>query len=418
MNHAPDVICAPATPEGTSALAVIRMSGRGSFRILESLMSLEPGRLEGMRRKLGQVKSKGKILDSVVALSWPADRSYTGEEMVEITCHGVPAILRDILDALIEHGARRAEPGEFTRRAFLNGKLSAMDVMALAGTWESGSGAEELSGKIRHEVRNLSELLSVVEEILEGDIEFEERFPDSGGGSIEAAAGEFLKAAEALRGMTAILEGRIRVLIMGPVNSGKSTLFNLLAGTETALISEAPGTTRDGASARITVRGRELLLCDTAGTGGTGIDREASKLVLESIGCWDRIAWLSPSGRTPPPDSLKCGAMEVILVSSRSDEYPGTDDEDWLSMSARTGEGLDRFMELISGAPGNTSLEGISNRLLNLARGVSEHISQGEYDMAAILLSEARAELKVILDEGDGFNLSVERALSRMCVGK
>jgi len=110
--------------------------------------------------------------------------------------------------------------------------------------------------------------------------------------------------------------------------------------------------------------------------------------------------------------------MEVILVSSRSDEYPGAAEKDWLSISARTGEGLERFIELITGAPGNTSLEGISNRLLNLAREVSEHISQGEYDLAAILLAEARAELKVILDEGNGFNLSVERALSRMCVGK
>ncbi len=110
--------------------------------------------------------------------------------------------------------------------------------------------------------------------------------------------------------------------------------------------------------------------------------------------------------------------MEVIRVSSKSDQFQGASTEGWLSISALTGEGLERFSELISGAPGNTSLEGISDKLLNLVRGITEHIALGENDMAAILLSEARAELSIILDEGEGFSLSVERALSRMCVGK
>ena len=418
MNHSPDVICAPATPEGTSALAVIRMSGRGSFRMLESLMGLEPGRLDGMRRKLGPVRRGPRIIDSVVALSWPPGRSYTGEEMVEITCHGVPGIVREIIDALLEGGARRAEPGEFTRRAFLSGRLSALDVLALAKTLDGDGSSEELTGRIRDEVHALREMMTRTEEILEGDIEFGERHPDAGGGSPKEAVEELALAAAELRKLAINMEIRTRVLITGPVNSGKSTLFNLLVGDGTALVSDVPGTTRDGASREIELRGRRILLCDTAGTGGQGMDMEASRRAIGTAGRWDRIVWLSPSGGEEPPATLEGTVMELIRVSSMCDAYPIPGPGGWLGVSSVTGQGIARLIDLISGAPGSSSLQGITETVLDLVERVAEQISQGACDTAAALLSEARMEAELILGDGESFGLSVERALSRMCVGK
>ena len=418
----PEIICAPATPEGYSALAVIRVSGKGSFEIIERIMSLETGRLRGVRRKLGVIKDNGEVIDEVIAFSWPEGRSYTGEEMVEITCHGVPKIIRRIMNILIKHGAVRAGNGEFTRRAFISGKLNAIQIMALAAVWNEGRETGNIEGSFSRECEELNIHIEKAKEMLEGDIEFGESHLDSERTVILKELSSLLKASETLAERAGSIEAGQKVFIMGPVNSGKSTLFNILAGGK-ALVSEIPGTTRDGTRKNIEIRGREVILCDTAGTGGEGLDLQASKVVLDEIQECDKVLWMSQDGREKPPEELSSKSAEILEVESKCDlnriskqssvEYKGK-----MKLSSVTGEGIPMIKKWISTYPGNMSLTGSADRIVKHILKAEEFVVADEFCIASEHLNEAEREIRSILGKGENLALSVERALSSMCVGK
>ena len=215
-----EIICALATPEGTSALSVIRLSGKGSFEIVEKAMSLERYRLRGMRRKVGNVTENGRPIDEVVAISWPEGRSFTGEEMVEITCHGIPSSVREIIELLIRKGARRAEPGEFTRRAFVNGKMNAVQVIALAASWDTEKDTKQSAGDTVNQCRKMLREIERTRELVEGNIEFGDIHLEVDKEEIENAFSELVTKAEEFKGRTVSLEKKQRVMIMGPASSG------------------------------------------------------------------------------------------------------------------------------------------------------------------------------------------------------
>jgi len=416
MPPEPDIICAPATPEGAGALGVIRVSGAGSCGMVEGLLSLETGRLSGMRRKVALLMDGERPVDRVVAISWPAGRSYTGEEMVELTCHGVPSILATIMELLQDRGARKAAPGEFTRRALASGTLTPLDVLALARILGGEGGGEELAGRLRESCRRLLEDVRSCSSALEGDMEFGDPNPDAGIGDAAAALEAAGRSAAALKEVADRLEGVGRVVIMGPVNSGKSTLFNLLAGAD-ALVSPEPGTTRDGASRTVTIHGRRLMLCDSAGTGGDGLDRAASIAAVSSIGPYDRVVWMSPCGAEPVPDGIRHASLEVIEVAGRSDlvsEARGGA----LRVSSLTGEGIEALKERIASAPGSASVSGLAERATHGIRMTSESLRSGDFPLAAVHLREIEDAVTAILDEGKSMTLSIERALESLCVGK
>ncbi len=422
-NISPEIICAPATPEGYSALAVIRVSGNGSFDLIEKIMLLQPGRLSGMRRKLGIISENGEVIDEVVAFSWPAERSYTGEEMVEITCHGVPEIVRRIMDLLIRHGAGKADKGEFTRRAFISGKLKALQIMALASIWNAKSEPGNISGRFGMECEEFIILIEKAKELLEGDIEFGEPHLDSERMIILKELSSLLKAAEKLALRAGSIEAGQKVFLMGPVNSGKSTLFNILVGGGKALVSDSPGTTRDGTRENIEIRGRKILLCDTAGTGGEGLDLQASKMVLHEIQSCDKVVWMSLEGRISPPEELKEKSPEILEIASKCDLNPVStqhlgEHNKIRRLSSVTGEGLSLVKEWISTSPGNMSLVGAIDRIVNHLQTAEEFVIGDEFAIASEHLNEAEREIRSILGKGENLILSVERALSSMCVGK
>ncbi len=414
----PEIICAVATPEGTSALSVIRISGSGSFELLENIMSLEKNRLRGMRRKVGRIFEEGRTVDEVVAVSWPRGSSFTGEEMVEIICHGIPRSIRTIMEILIKNGARKAEPGEFARRAFGNGKLSAVQIIALAALWDTEREQTTFNGETEISCMELLSGIERARETVEGIIEFGEAHLDGDDNVIGRIFDELTGRAGVFKREAASIEKRGRVMLMGPMNSGKSTLFNLLSGKGRALVSGEPGTTRDGSSCIIEISGRKMQLCDTAGTDGLGLDRTASEAVIDGLDGTERVIWMSVGAKTPPPGKVRKRAGEIIEIAAKSDLTVKRETADFLNVSAISGEGLEELKTILSRIPGSMSLSGAADRIAGSIEESFNFISSGEYGLAAELLSEAEIEARRILGRGENIQLSVERALSGMCVGK
>jgi tRNA modification GTPase len=412
-----DIICALATPEGTSALSVIRLSGKGSFELIENLMSLQRNRLRGMRRKVGNVTVNSRIIDEVVAISWPEGRSFTGEEMVEITCHGIPSYVREIIELLIRKGARRADPGEFTRRAFVSGRMNAVQVIALAASWDTQDEKGEYEGNAVTQCRKMLIEIEKARETIEGNIEFGEIHLDGTDEDTNRIFREIVVKADKFRREIKCIEKSQRVMIMGPANSGKSTLFNVLTGKIGALVSDEPGTTRDGSTVFTEIGGRRIQLCDTAGTDGSGLDRTASEAVIDGLDGTERVIWMSEGGKIPPDDEIVRKAVEIVEIEAKVDKNE-EGKSDLLRISSFTGEGIEELKKRISAFPGSMSISGAAERIEEGINGAMQLLSSNEYDLAAELLNEAEIEMRRILGKGENIQLSVERALAGMCVGK
>ena len=288
-----DTVCAPATSIGTGAVSVIRISGPESLRIVDKVVRFRSGSASESR---GYVLKYGEIpgVDEVVAGIYRAPHSYTGEDSVELCCHASAYIAGRILELLCDSGCRLAEAGEFTRRAFVNGKMDLAQAEAVADVIASSSEAQhrvalnqlrggysaEL-GKIRAKLLELTSLMELELDFSEEDLEFADR------GRLEAllndAIGRCTTLADSFRLGNAIRNG-VPVAIVGAPNSGKSTLLNALLHDERAIVSDVPGTTRDTVEETCVIGGVLFRFIDTAGIRETsdkvellGIERSFSK---------------------------------------------------------------------------------------------------------------------------------------------
>lgn len=267
-------ICAIATPPGKGAIAIVRVSG-SEARALASRLFRCAGALEPRVATYGTIVDEhGVKIDRGIAILAVAPHSYTGEDTLELHVHGSPVVAREVMRALVASGARYATAGEFTRRAFLNGKLDLHAAEAVADLIdaETRSAARaalaNLGGGLANEVRALrGQLVQVLEE-LAGAVDFPDEVPEPDPASLRARLGaidmrlrELQREGEAGR---VVREG-VPVAIVGPPNAGKSSLLNALLGEERALVSEIPGTTRDTIEESITVQGVQVRLIDTAG---------------------------------------------------------------------------------------------------------------------------------------------------------
>ncbi len=283
-----DPIVALATPPGRSAIALIRMSGRGAFALAARCLSpFQPDPARVVARAALHHPTSDEPIDEVLAACFPGPHSYTGEDLVEISTHGGLLVPADVLSALVVAGARLAEPGEFTRRAVLNGKMDLLQAEATADLIDAGSPAQRRRA-LQQLDRGLSQRLAALRaEILElealiaYDIDFPEE--DEGPVSETRVRGAWSVVCERLQRLleTAPEGERLRegalVVIAGPPNAGKSSLFNALLGTERAIVTEIPGTTRDAIEAHAVLEGFPFRLVDTAGL-------RASDDTVEKIG--------------------------------------------------------------------------------------------------------------------------------------
>jgi tRNA modification GTPase len=301
-------IVAQSTPPGTGALGLIRISGEDAFTVfLKIVMQTErfektPPRQISLYTLMD--KEKKQVIDEVTAIKYTSPRSFTGENMIEIICHGGKVIIREIIDALIRCGAQQAGRGAFTRRALENGKVDLLRAEAIQGIIESTNEPELLCAQKMYDGKTNS-LISIKEKILniqselEAEIEFgeEEHISENRetGREIIRNTIRDIEKDIWMREKITNLNGGIRIVITGPTNAGKSTLFNTILGYQRALVHHEPGTTRDIVSERILINSHEIQLIDCAGIREASHDVERQGIIKtrSAINTAHLILWVT-----------------------------------------------------------------------------------------------------------------------------
>lgn len=297
-------ICAPATIPGTGAITIIRVSGEDSLAIADKVIDVKGESLsetEGYRLRYGTIfADDGSVLDNVIVSVFRAPHSYTGENSVEISCHASRFIVNAVLELLVNAGARIAAPGEFTRRAFVNGKMDLAQAEAVADVIASQSAAahrvamNQLKGGFSSELKTLREKLLTMTSLLELELDFSEEDVEFAsrselGALVEETLTHIVRLTDSFSRGNAIKNG-VPVAIVGATNTGKSTLLNALLGEERAIVSDIAGTTRDTIEETLNLGGVMFRFIDTAGIRETdelvekiGIERTFRKLNEASI---------------------------------------------------------------------------------------------------------------------------------------
>lgn len=433
MVASADTIVAPATGGGRTAVAVIRLSGERAGEALAALAGpLPPPRRLTLRCLVDP--RDGSHLDQALVAWMPGPASYTGEDTAEIHCHGGPAVRAGLLSALGSLGLRLAEPGEFTRRALLNGRLDLTEVEGLADLIDAETEAQrrqalrQLEGGLGQRVSAWREALLQASARLEAALDF----ADEGAVDADELVADAGRRMSTVRGeIEAVLaEGRrgerlregLKVVIAGPPNAGKSTLMNVLARRDVAIVSEIPGTTRDAIEVRLDLGGMPVHLVDTAGLRESDdpVEREGVARSLRHLADADLVLWLvPPTGETSPPNDIL-----RIVVGTKSDlGLPSLACD--LAVSALSGSGMDSLLARLQ-AEASTSLgqgdalvtrlrhrDGLECCVAALLRGAGTD----EPELAAEDLRSAIQALGSIVGHV-GVEAMLDRLFAGFCIGK
>lgn len=346
-----DTIAAIATPPGSGAIAVIRISGPQSTAVLQACI----GKVTQPRRAtLAYVRdAQGCVVDEVVATYFSAPASYTGEDVVELSCHGGMLVTRRVLERLLQCGARPAEPGEFTRRAFENGRMdltraeAVMDVINAGSDLALRAAQNQLHGAIFRKVESAVDRLISVAAHVEAYIDFPEEdiAPDTTQELVEAvdAVCAELRLLLATADEGRLLREGIRTAIVGAPNVGKSSLLNMLLGYERAIVSDIAGTTRDTIEESVILGGLRLRLIDTAGLheSADAIERAGMERSRRAGAEADLILEVADATLPPARAELPPTTARHILLLNKCDlpEHPDWQGVDALRISCRTGQG-------------------------------------------------------------------------------
>jgi tRNA modification GTPase len=428
-----DPICAIATPPGKGAIGVVRLSGEGALELAaRAFRGKDPRRLKGGRFTLGEVvdPATGEVLDQALLLVFRAPHSYTGEDLVEFQTHGSPAVLRRVMEVLVSLGARPAGRGEFTLRAYLNGKLDlaqAEAVLALIeaeGELARRQALRALEGALSRRIAALEEkllgLLAHIQALLDYPEEGVE--PHRAEGVIREALAEvegLLAQAKASR----LAQKGARLALVGAPNAGKSSLLNALLGYERALVSPIPGTTRDYLEAPLELFGVPLVAVDTAGVRETEdpLERAGVERALRIAEEADLILYVADrSAPRPPPPPLPW--ERVVRVATKADLPPAWEDPAFLPVSSVTGEGMERLKEALKeallGREGGEFLltERQVEALLRAKERLGEALALPE-DLMGLALEEALKALAALTGREVAEEV-VARVFQNFCVGK
>jgi tRNA modification GTPase len=432
-----DTIAAIATPAGRGGIGVVRVSGPRVPRIAAAVLGSLP------RPRLATFSAfrdrHGEIIDEGLALHFPAPHSYTGEPVLELQGHGGPIVMQALLAACLDAGARLAEPGEFTRRAFLEGKLDLAQAEAVADLIDAASreaarsALRSLSGEFSAAIGTLQARLVELRVLTEAMLDFPEEEVDAL--HREDAAARLDEARRALGEVLAksrqgsLLRGGIQVVLTGRPNVGKSSVLNRLAGEERAIVTPIPGTTRDALREPILIEGLPLVVVDTAGLRESRdeIERlgmQRTHLELERA---DLVIAVFEAGRGRDELPELPAAPARIDVYNKLDLAPGfVPPAGAIAVSAKTGEGLDALRQRILQAAGWSSsgepvflarerhLRALAEAAAHLAAAAGE---ARRWEFFAEELRLAHAALGRITGEFSADDLLGE-IFARFCIGK
>ena len=439
MKAVADTIVAVATPPGIGGVGIVRLSGPGVVRMADYLLGSLP---EPRVATVARIRDPdGAVIDRGLALYFPAPASYTGEDVLELHAHGGPVVLSLLVEAAVAFGARRASPGEFSQRAFLNDKLDLVQAEAIAdliasGTRQAAQAAlRSLQGEFSQAVDCLAADLTTLRVHVEAAIDFPDEdidfLADSAlGGRVAECASAF----ETLLGRASVgrvLRDGFRVVIVGRPNAGKSSLMNRLSGQDTAIVTEVAGTTRDVLRETIDIDGLSVELVDTAGLREDPgvIEQEGIRRARAAMASADAVLWVrdASSADGGSPEHLPRN-IPVLVVHNKIDLVADAPREG-LAISALTGAGLEALRERLKELAGYRNLgEGAFTarrrhvEALELARAHFERGRQALRDGAsgelfAEELRLAQDALGTITGDMTPDDL-LGRIFSEFCVGK
>lgn len=445
-----DTIAAIATGDKKSAIGIVRISGDGAAKVLENVFRPKTGSVAGMkpgRLYYGELlDASGEVIDLCLATLSRAPKSYTGEDTAELHCHGSPVILSEALRSLFRAGARQAEAGEFTKRAFLNGKLDLTGAEAVADMIDAESplaaknAVLQLSGSVFSKAEAIYNSLIAISSHFQATIDF----PDDGieDFRLEEYRETLVSAGRELKSLASTYErGRfiregLPCAIVGRPNAGKSSLFNALLGYERAIVTSVPGTTRDALSENLTLGGLTLKMLDTAGLRETSDFVEAEGIRrAEAAAGGARLIIGVFDGSQPlgEEDERTIKAMEkaphAIAVLNKLDlpavsSLPGS-----VRVSAKTGEGIGELTERIVEALAPYRAEGsglLTNarhlrHIENAAEALDSAVSALDLgatpDAVLTVLEETQSALASLMGKSLRDDV-VSDIFSRFCVGK
>ncbi len=420
-----NTICAIATPAGLGATAMIRISGPEAFGIAGMLF---PGKsnfagLEPNRAKFASLydfsNEKQELIDQVVVTKFATPHSFTGEDVVEISCHGSVYIQQKIIELLVKNGCRMAAPGEFTQRAFLNGKLDLPQAEAIADLIEAQSETAhhsamrqlqgELSGKmavLREELLQMASLLELELDFSEEEVEFADRTTLLNLlGLIKVEVNNLLQSYK----WGTMLKNGIPVAIVGEPNVGKSTLLNAILQQERAIVSDIPGTTRDTIEDTFTLNGTLYRFIDTAGIRESGdtIERIGIERAFDTIRKAAIILWITDARKSKQEteselnkitNSIKSDDKKIILIRNKSDlvSNPSECGDNAIYISAKKGENLNSVLNEIDSFVKENHIQDIilltSERHQALLNGILASIERTENGLKRQLPTDLVAE--------------------------
>jgi tRNA modification GTPase len=436
-----DTIVALSSGAVPSGVAVIRLSGPLAGDVLIAMLGSLP---RPRQLKLADIRIDGETLDRGLVAWMPGPQSFTGEDCAELQLHGSPAVVRATLRRLTSQpGIRLAEAGEFTRRAFENGKLDLVEAQGLGDLIEAETENQRalayarLEGGLTRQVEGWRERLLDLRAEIEAQIDFSDEgdvgaLPGSFGPEVEVLQGE-IGDVLATRGQGRILRSGFRVVLAGPPNAGKSSLLNALSRSEAAIVSEEPGTTRDLKEVPLDVKGQLIILVDSAGLRDTTSKAEAigvERAKQAMLGA-DQVLWLSaPDAAMDAPEFPEFAAEPwqrppLVVIGTKLDlgTVRGAD----LSVSVSTGEGIGALLEHLYEASGAGSVQP-SELLVSHERdreallaaaaslsAVASHLQSSE--LAAEDLRQASFALERLLGRMDAESV-LDHLFRAFCIGK
>jgi len=439
-----ETIAAISTAAGEAAIALVRVSGEHAIEIADKVFrgKERPSDLQSQTQHLGAIVENGAVIDQAMLAVHRTPASYTGEDLVEISCHGGALVTAKVLETCLHAGARAARPGEFTERAYLNGKIdltqaeAVIDLIRAQTDLALRSATEQLSGRLGEQFRNLRQQLIEIIAHIEASMDFPEEgiSPDdvttirSRLLSLEGEIDKLIATAETGR----ILREGLRVVIFGATNAGKSSLLNRLLGFDRAIVSEVHGTTRDFIEERINLRGIALRLFDTAGLRPPEnlVEREGIARTQRTLETADLRVHIVDAN-APRPANFATNSHELLILN-KSDllEHADWSSAGAIRISCKSGAGLPELADEIYRRIGGAKLSVESPLAINarhreqlrrasnaIARALAAIDAGATPEMFAVDLQEAHHAIDELLGGGD--EEAVRDAIfSQFCIGK